>query len=128
MGHHAGGDLALPQLGMKVKYTSGTCAILRGDSLEHLVTDWSGTRYFIVGTNHNSCKRYSYRKMGLEPPLPPLQLKPAKRAREDDAGLDEVVVEEDITATTCVNPWDDDQDQDVWLSNRELHGPGALKD
>lgn len=65
-----GTNLCLPQLGVKMPYASGACAILRGSGLEHLVHDYSGPRFFDIGTNHEACRRHAMRKLGRLPALP----------------------------------------------------------
>ncbi|RYP21887.1 hypothetical protein DL765_001963 [Monosporascus sp. GIB2] len=75
-GGMAGGNLCVPQLKVKVRYQPGAAAIIAGDMLDHLVLDYTGARFFIIGTNHDSVKQRVYRKMGKLPPIP--------RAEEDD--------------------------------------------
>lgn len=58
-----GANLCLPQLGVKVPYASGACAILRGSGLEHLVQDYSGPRFFVIGTTHEACRSHAMRKL-----------------------------------------------------------------
>ncbi|KAK8090051.1 hypothetical protein PG997_005012 [Apiospora hydei] len=93
LGNYTGGNLCLPQLGLKVPYRPGACALLRGSGLEHLVTDFRGPRFFVVATNHETSKKYAWRAMGRLPPLP-------KRRRRIRAVIDD----------------DDDED-------KEAHGP-----
>lgn len=66
-----GGNLCVPDLGIKVPYRPGTCLIIRGGALDHLVQDFMGTRYFIICTNHESCRQHALRKMG-DPRAKPL--------------------------------------------------------
>ena len=66
MGKHTnfsilGGNLCLPLFGCKVPYQPGSVALIRGHHLEHLVTDFTGPRYFVVGTNHESTKQAVWR-------------------------------------------------------------------
>ncbi|KAK8013915.1 hypothetical protein PG990_007211 [Apiospora arundinis] len=71
VGNYTGGNLCLPQLNLKVPYQSGSCALIRGGGMEHLVTDFTGPRFFVVGTNHETARKYAMRKLGRLPPLPP---------------------------------------------------------
>ncbi|RYP69435.1 hypothetical protein DL771_006087 [Monosporascus sp. 5C6A] len=69
---------------------------------------YTGPRFFIIGTNHESAKRYAWRKMGRP----------------------QLLVEEDPTGNLgapCVNPRSDDDDDDImkW-TNKNVHGPAAL--
>ncbi|KAK4447927.1 hypothetical protein QBC34DRAFT_381764 [Podospora aff. communis PSN243] len=82
-GGYTGGALCLPQLGIKVPYSPGTCAIIRRDGLEHLVQDYSGPRFFVIGTNHESVRRHGLRMIGKLPPLPP-RTSAGKRLREEN--------------------------------------------
>lgn len=60
----------MPELGIKVPYKPGTCAILCGGDLDHLDRDFKGTRYFIIATNHESSRQYALRQMGDPGPGP----------------------------------------------------------
>jgi hypothetical protein len=77
--------------------------------LEHLVEDYSGERYFIVGTNHESTKKFAWRRMGRLPPLTHEEMLDQPSEIPDDL---------------CVNEEHDEDDLE-W-TNKELHGPGAL--
>ena len=70
----------------------------------------------LVGTNHESTKRYAWRRAGRLPPFP--TKRPRRTSEEMDA--------EDDPDMTCVNPMDDDDDDERVYSNVELHGSGAL--
>lgn len=134
-----GGNLCIPQLGIKLKYMPGTCAIIRGDVMEHLVADYSGPRFFIVGTNHESCKRNAFRRMGRQPPLPlpPINSKTEEEERierdradhgfdyNSDDPYDEEYHDYDVE-TTCINYGHEVDDPDIEVTNKWLHGPGAL--
>ncbi|OIW34298.1 hypothetical protein CONLIGDRAFT_688047 [Coniochaeta ligniaria NRRL 30616] len=117
-----GGSLCIPQLNLKVAYQPGACALIRGTALEHLVADYSGPRFFLIGTNHESVKRCAWRKLGRLAPLAP------KRRREetesDSSGSDD---DEDVMETTCINDGGDEDDE-IQYTNRELHGAGALNE
>lgn len=117
-----GGNLCIPQLNLKVPYQPGACALIRGTGLDHLVADYTGPRYFLIGTNHESVKRNAWRKLGR---LPPLQ--PKRKRGETDLSNSGEDSEEDVMGTTCINMGDDDDD-DIHYTNRELHGAGALND
>lgn len=114
MGKHTnfsilGGNLCLPLFGCKVPYQPGSVALIRGHHLEHLVTDFTGPRYFVVGTNHESTKQAVWRKLGRAPPLSP----------KDIAGCD------DDPEATCINMMSD-EDDDRELTNLDIHGSGVL--
>ncbi|KAI5920650.1 hypothetical protein F4810DRAFT_723205 [Camillea tinctor] len=110
-----GGNLCIPQLGVKVPYRPGACAVIRGDKLEHLVTDYTPPRYFLIGTNHESVKRWAFRKMGMEPEA----VEPPTTDHEDKIGFP--------LETPCINPGNDDQDDDeIEWTNKMLHGAAAL--
>ncbi|RYP83153.1 hypothetical protein DL769_001459 [Monosporascus sp. CRB-8-3] len=79
--------------------------------------DYSGPRYFMVGTNHESCKRFTFRKLGRLPPLD----------SEDGSGDEDAEVEiNNDPNKTCVNEADDEDEEGLQLSNKEIHGAGAL--
>ncbi|KAJ9148693.1 hypothetical protein NKR23_g5000 [Pleurostoma richardsiae] len=115
LGRYTGGHLCLPQLGIKVPYQLGACALIRGTAINDLVQDYSGLRFFLIGTNHESIKRHAFRKMGRLPPLPP-RGSGGDTPDEDDEALME---------TTCVNMGDDRGD-DIEYTNKEVHGPAVL--
>ncbi|KAK8052933.1 hypothetical protein PG996_012234 [Apiospora saccharicola] len=123
LGSYTGGNLCVPQLGIKTRYAPGACAVLRGDKLEHMVTDYTGPRYFIIGTNHESVKRHALRKMNGDPlpPPPPPPPHGEKPVYEDD---DEVGFP---IETPCVQYGHDELDEPdrVW-TNDELHEAAAL--
>ncbi|KAH8588425.1 hypothetical protein B0O99DRAFT_525033, partial [Bisporella sp. PMI_857] len=111
LGEYTNGHLCVPELGLKVSYTPGTTALIRGDALSHYVDDYTGQRRFIVGTVHQSLKLHAWRKLGRLRPLDPKQPNVEDKAKERD---------------WCVNDGeDDDEDRGLW-PNKELHGPGAL--
>ncbi|RYP43602.1 hypothetical protein DL768_009845 [Monosporascus sp. mg162] len=117
---YTGGHLCVPDLGFKVPYQPGACMILRGRSLEHLVKDYSGLRVFVIGTSHDSTKKYSQRKRGILPQLPPPIRETARRPKDD-------YEDENPMETTCIN-FRSCSDDDMRYTNREIHGPGALWD
>lgn len=132
----------MPELGIKVPYKPGTCAILRGADLDHLVRDFTGTRYFIIATNHESSRQYALRQMG-DPrarPLPAPKPKSGspqgrdKRRASDasDEALDfdtdemsEDSDDDDDFEAPCVNQRTDEDDMPVY-TNSDLHGPAVL--
>ncbi|KAI0007275.1 hypothetical protein F4779DRAFT_643313 [Xylariaceae sp. FL0662B] len=117
LGQYRGGNLCLPQLGIKVPYGPGSCALIRGDALEHLVQDFSGPRFFTVGTNHESCRQFALRKLGKVEPLPPdYGSRKRRRATEDEQG--------DVV---CAHQGSDEDDEIEW-TNQKIHGPAALVD
>ncbi|KAK8006007.1 hypothetical protein PG991_012304 [Apiospora marii] len=63
LGQYTGGNLCIPQLGIKVPYAPGACALLRGDRMDHLVADYTGPRYFVTGTHHESVRQYAMNQM-----------------------------------------------------------------
>ncbi|KAK8131753.1 hypothetical protein PG984_008191 [Apiospora sp. TS-2023a] len=124
LGSYTGGNLCVPQLGIKTRYAPGACAVLRGDKLEHMVTDYTGPRYFVIGSNHESVKRHALRKMnGDQPPPPPPPPRhgenPVYEDDDDDVGFP--------IETPCVQYGHDELDEPdrVW-TNEELHEAAAL--
>ena len=111
--------LCVPQLNLKVPYRPGACSVIRGTALYLLVEDYSGPRFFLIGTNHESVKRHVWRKLGRLPPLPP-------RGQLDAGPEDAEAKNEDVMGTTCVNERDDDYDN-IQYTNQELHEAGALR-
>ncbi|RYP18293.1 hypothetical protein DL765_004013 [Monosporascus sp. GIB2] len=79
--------------------------------------DYSGPRYFMVGTNHESCKRFAFRKLGRLPPL---------EADDGSDHEDPEVEDDDDPDKTCVNEAGDEDEEDFEFSNKEIHGAGAL--
>ena len=127
-----GANLCLPQLGVKVPYLPGACAILRGSGLEHLVQDYSGPPFFVIGTNHESCKRHSMRKLGRLPPLPergPRVFKRMKTDRPDSQTQEEAPVwkddDDEPIDGPCINMGADEEADTEW-TNERLHGPAVL--
>lgn len=132
LGSYTGGNLCLPQLGIKTRYAPGACAVLRGDMVEHMVADYTGPRYFIIGTNHESVKRHALSKMhasshnnatadgGALPPLPP-PLDDGKPVYEED---DVVGFPIEMPCVQYGHDELDDPDR-VW-TNEELHEAAAL--
>ncbi|RYP05393.1 hypothetical protein DL764_003818 [Monosporascus ibericus] len=119
-GRYTGGHLCVPDLGFRVPYQPGACIILRGRSLEHLVKYYSGFRVFVIGTSHDTTRKYSQRKRGILPQLPP-PIRETARRPEDDYD------DENPMETTCIN-FRSCSDDDIRYTNREIHGPGALWD
>lgn len=52
-----GGDLVLPELGVRIPFPSGSNCHLRGRELYHLITGYEGTRHSIVLTNKESVRK-----------------------------------------------------------------------
>ena len=90
-----GANLCLPQPGVKVLYASGACA----SGLEHLVQDYSGPQFFVIGTDHEACRRHAMRKLGRLPALPDPPPRTYKRMKAgpppDSQALREAAAEED---------------------------------
>ncbi|KAI0010968.1 hypothetical protein F4779DRAFT_575387, partial [Xylariaceae sp. FL0662B] len=129
LGDYKGGNMCLPQLGLKIPYAPGTCAVIAGDVLDHLITDYSGTRFFLIGTNHESTKRHIWRKTGRSTPFPDEEIQLTEET--GDGGL----VEQDYDSHSdssedwdapCVNKGDDDHDETIVWTNTMIHGSGAL--
>lgn len=128
-----GANLCLPQLGVKVPYASGACAILRGSGLVHLVHDYSGPRFFVIGTNHEACRRHAMRKLGRLPALPDppprtymgLRAGPPPHSQEHGDAAAEVENEEEPLEAPRANVGADEEDDVEWTNNR-LHGPAVL--
>ncbi|KAK7923133.1 hypothetical protein PG985_007204 [Apiospora marii] len=67
------GSLCLRQLGMKVPYRPGICALFRGSGLERLATGFRVPRFFVMATHHETLeKKYARHAKGTLPPLPPI--------------------------------------------------------
>ncbi|KAK7980185.1 hypothetical protein PG989_012642 [Apiospora arundinis] len=139
--------LASTQLGIKVPYAPGACAIVRGDKMGHLVADYSGPRYFIIGTNHESVKIHAVRKMKdghadmsvverhhkrnlrlKDSPSPAHHQEGEEKEEEPDSEDDDPVTFP--LETPCVNDGadsdgSDDSDDPDW-TNWELHKAWAL--
>ncbi|RYP45565.1 hypothetical protein DL768_008114 [Monosporascus sp. mg162] len=64
-----------------------------------------------------SCKRFAFRKLGRLPPLD------ADNSSSDE---DAEVEDNDDPDKTCVNEADDEDEDGLELSNKEIHGAGAL--
>lgn len=103
---------------------------MRGDSLEHLTSDFTGFRAFIVGANHETTRLHVRLReqgaAGLRPPLSPRRPRSGgdgDAQRDSDSGSEEGW---DVFTTTCINELDDEDDEDVTYTNKELHGAGAL--
>ncbi|KAK6855582.1 hypothetical protein PG995_007733 [Apiospora arundinis] len=142
LGDYTGGNLCIPQLGFRVRYKPGACTVLRGDKMDHLVTDYSGPRYFVIGTNHESVRKHAERKMARAPapekadeeaarrrqisnPFAPADYRDQSKMTLEDSD-DECEnrfyvaseMEVGMTAgvsirTPCVNPGCDDDDEEV---------------
>lgn len=120
LGLYLGGNLCIPQFGLKVQYRPGACAIIRGSEVDHLVTDYVGLRIFNVGTNHETTRRYAFRAMGkLAAPDDDGKRRPHSSEQEDSDS-------EMGTKGPCVNDGDDDRDSNLETSERQIHGPRAL--
>ncbi|KAK8862861.1 hypothetical protein PGQ11_009096 [Apiospora arundinis] len=115
--------------GIKVPYAPGACAIVRGDKMDHLVADYSGQRYFIIGTNHENVKRHArHHKRNLRPKgsPSPAQHQEGEEKEEESDSEDEYPVNFPLE-TPCVNDGadSDDSDDPAW-TNWELHEACAL--
>lgn len=134
-----GANLCVPELGIKVPYKPGTCTILRGGDLDHLVRDFTGTRYFIIATNHESSRQYALRQMG-DPRARPLpapkpksdspQGRDKRRASDEALDFDTDELSEDSDdggdfEVPCINHRTDEDDMPVY-TNKDLHGPNVL--
>ncbi|EMR64086.1 hypothetical protein UCREL1_8954 [Eutypa lata UCREL1] len=89
------------------KGMAGLCTF--GDYVDHYIEDYSGPRFFTIGTHHESSRRSAWRKLGRVGS----ECKEEKRKEE--------VMRE---IPPCVNTWYDKDDLE-W-TNEELHGPAAL--
>lgn len=134
-----GANLCVPELGIKVPYKPGTCTILHGGDLDHLVRDFTGTRYFIIATNHESSRQYALRQMG-DPRARPLpapkpkgdspQGRDKRRASDEALDFDTDELSEDSDdggdfEAPCINHRTDEDDMPVY-TNKDLHGPNVL--
>jgi hypothetical protein len=122
-----GANLCVPQLGVKVRYASGACTIIRGDGMDHLVQDYSGPRFFVIGTNHEACKKHALRKLGRLPPLPPRVYTPRSAKKAADQQKQQGPGEEEEMTCPCINfgADEDDEGDRVW-TNEILHGAAVL--
>ncbi|KAK8017791.1 hypothetical protein PG993_014117 [Apiospora rasikravindrae] len=148
--HMVGGNLCIPDLGIKVPYAPGACTIIRGDKMDHFVTDFSGPRYFVIGTNHEAVKKYALRQKAQREAQARVESEGGVAAAADDLS-GPIVVEGPATTskgpvlgdefddpdemvgfpleTPCVNngcDWDEDELADNEWTNEELHEAGAL--
>ncbi|RYP93252.1 hypothetical protein DL770_000627 [Monosporascus sp. CRB-9-2] len=108
-GDYTGGTMCIPQLGIKVPYRPGTCVLLRGSDMDHYVEDFSGPRFFTIGTHHDSCRQFAWRKLGRPEPA-------GKEKKRKEAAMRQKL--------PCINTGHDEDD--LQWTNYELHGPGAL--
>ncbi|RYP11701.1 hypothetical protein DL767_011022 [Monosporascus sp. MG133] len=108
-GDYTGGAMCIPQLGIKVPYRPGTCVLLRGSDMDHYVEDFSGPRFFTIGTHHDSCRQFAWRKLGRPEPA-------GKEKKKKEAAMRQ--------NPPCINTGHDEDD--LQWTNQELHGPGAL--
>lgn len=103
---------------------------MRGDSLEHLTSDFTGFRAFIVGANHETTRLHvGLREQGADGLRPPLSPGRPRAGGTGDAERDSDSESEgglDVFTTTCVNEMNDEDDEDVTYTNKELHGACAL--
>ncbi|KAI7777672.1 hypothetical protein LA080_003165 [Diaporthe eres] len=110
----------------------------QGD-LDHLVRDFTGTRYFIIATNHESSRQYALRQMG-DPRAQPLpapkpksdspQGRDKRRASDEALDFDTDELSEDSDdggdfEAPCINHRTDEDDMPVY-TNKDLHGPNVL--
>lgn len=139
-----GGNLCLPQLGIKVPYAPGARTVLRGDKMDRLVADYTGPRYFVIGTHHESVKRYIMRKVGtgLDPNTISLarideneafnEIAPPPSPPQDGTPNEAVDSDDDDSVgfplnAPCVNDGrDSDDEEDPPWTNWELHEDRAL--
>lgn len=117
---------------------------MRGGALDHLVQDFTGTRYFVICTNHESSRQHSLRKMGdpRAKPIPTdgLVESPEGNDRNDgsedgDASDDGYLSSDspsedsddpDNMTAPCVN-YRTDADDDLTYTNKQPHGPNVLR-
>ncbi|KAK8068732.1 hypothetical protein PG994_005348 [Apiospora phragmitis] len=104
--------------------------------MDHMVTDYTGPRYFIIGTNHESVKRHALRKMnGKNNNNNNNNTAPADNypPPQDDSNNEEPMEEDEVgypINTSCVQYGHDELDEldepdRVW-TNEELHEAAAL--
>jgi hypothetical protein len=127
---YSGGNLCVPALGIKVPYRPGSCAIIRGDELEHLVSDYSGPRYFIIGTNHGTARRYVRRhkkSKGGEPDGQGVMLDHSSPTYMDGHESESDDAADFPLKLSCVSRRSDEEDDDIICqNNKSLHGARAL--
>ncbi|KAK0622401.1 hypothetical protein B0T14DRAFT_563854 [Immersiella caudata] len=117
-GDYTGGHLCITQLNLKVPHEPGACSLIRGTVLRHPVENFTGPRFFLIGTNHENVKRNAWRKLGKLPALPPTNQDNDTnwKSRKHDVKMD----------TTCVNERDGHFDN-IQYTNRKLHDAGSLE-
>ncbi|KAK7965823.1 uncharacterized protein PG986_000100 [Apiospora aurea] len=111
--------------------------------MDHLVTDYSGPRYFVIGTHHESMRRHAMRKLremeaareqahreneekkdqeqekeatnsaSSRLPEKPDPFAPADCRAHDETTPDDGLVAGVFVETPCVNPGCDDDDEEV---------------
>lgn len=115
-----GGDFCFPQLARKVSYQPGDCLLFRGAELEHFVSDWTGCRIFLIFTNHQAVRKWAWRRMGREAPLPsdPWFLSGEESVADGKKGEKEA---EDEGYDPCVEKCLDIE-ADEELSDKQIHG------
>ncbi|RYP73563.1 hypothetical protein DL770_007753 [Monosporascus sp. CRB-9-2] len=131
LGNYDGASLCVSQLNVMVKYAAGACACLRGNGLDHLVQDYSGPRFFVIGTNHETCKKYAWRKLGRLPPLAPLPTRRKKSTATQPSDEHQEQVgdpgEPLQLDTPCINEGSDEQyEGDFEWTNETLHDAAVL--
>ncbi|KAK8002151.1 hypothetical protein PG991_014373 [Apiospora marii] len=127
-----------------VPYAPGACTILRGDKMDHLVTDYSGPRYFVIGTNHEAVRRWAMRRMSESENDDVSDVESqegvVKSSRTDKESNKGAVTRDDFDdpdkelvefppKTPCVNTgndWEEDEVASHEWTNEELHGAAAL--
>ncbi|RYP93432.1 hypothetical protein DL770_000475 [Monosporascus sp. CRB-9-2] len=106
LGNYTGGNLCFPQLGLKLEYKPGACAIFRVAELEHFVENWHGYRIFALpsdswyrGAASSSSSSSSSTAPGSAAAVaaPPPEI-PQPPEKEDEDGEYDPCVEEDLDA------------------------------
>lgn len=121
--------MCFPQLGLKIDYKPGGCAIFRGSELEHFVEDWVGYRIFVACTIHQPVRNWAHRKLGKLPALPSdpwftgtEENDVASTAQGTATGADENYSYEPCVETDM--DMEEDPEGSEWL-NSLVHGPGT---
>ncbi len=121
-----GGDLCLPQLGLCLDYKPGNYVLLRGAELEHFVSDWTGTRYFVLFTNHQSVRNYAYRRLRRLPPLPTDEWYMGDDTTEQPTEVNEEGLTDPLDSDDEYSPCAEmhlDPSDDEGITESDIHGP-----
>ncbi|KAH9907917.1 hypothetical protein F4778DRAFT_777289 [Xylariomycetidae sp. FL2044] len=123
-----GENFCLPAFNIKIRYGSGTCVLFRAAELNHLVTQYEGTRMFFVGTNHENPRHRDARRRKTRNKD---DTESKKRLRDSPSetehnGEHESTTEHIRLPVPCDNKGEDELDPTIVYHNRYLAGRRAL--